>query len=200
MYCVYLTIYSGNLLPPYYIGSTSLEKYNKGYKGSVSSKKYKTIWKNELKNHSELFDVLILDEFNTRQEALNAEYILQKKLNVVKSDQFINLTFAGDTKCFGTGWNKGISMSDETKEKISLKLSGRKIGNYSKDHCNAISTAKKGKSNGHLGKFHSDDTKLKMSNSAKGRVQLSIMCPHCKKTGGANGMVRYHFNNCKEIK
>ena len=31
MYCVYLTIYTGNKLPPFYIGSTSLKKINKGY-------------------------------------------------------------------------------------------------------------------------------------------------------------------------
>jgi len=25
----------------------------------------------------------------------------------------------------------------------------------------------------------------------------SVICPHCDKKGGANGMKRYHFNNCK---
>ncbi len=30
MYCVYLTTYSGDKLPPYYIGSTSIAKISNG--------------------------------------------------------------------------------------------------------------------------------------------------------------------------
>jgi hypothetical protein len=37
MYCVYLTIYKGNNLPPFYIGSTSIDKIDGGYHGSVMS-------------------------------------------------------------------------------------------------------------------------------------------------------------------
>jgi hypothetical protein len=28
--------------------------------------------------------------------------------------------------------------------------------------------------------------------------QTELTCPHCKKTGGASNMKRYHFNKCKE--
>jgi hypothetical protein len=69
MYCVYLTIYKGNKLPPFYIGSTSIEKIYKNYKGSVESKKYGKIWKNEIKNCSDLFCVKIISVHNTREEA-----------------------------------------------------------------------------------------------------------------------------------
>lgn len=49
-YCVYLTIYSGSKLPPFYIGSGTLDKIlNKGYRGSVTSKQFKKIWSQELK-------------------------------------------------------------------------------------------------------------------------------------------------------
>lgn len=36
-------------------------------------------------------------------------------------------------------------LSEETRKQISQKLSGRKLGNYSAEHCDAISRAKKGK-------------------------------------------------------
>ena len=48
IYCTYLTIYSGNKLPTFYIGSTSVEKIEQGYRGSVSSKRYQSIWEKEL--------------------------------------------------------------------------------------------------------------------------------------------------------
>ena len=44
MYCVYLTVYSGNLLPMFYIGSSSVKKIQNGYCGSISSKKYKNVF------------------------------------------------------------------------------------------------------------------------------------------------------------
>lgn len=46
-YCVYVTTYLGKKLPPFYIGSTSVDNLKNGYKGSVMSKKYKNIWKGE---------------------------------------------------------------------------------------------------------------------------------------------------------
>lgn len=101
MYIVYLTIYSGSNLPPYYIGSTSLSKYNDGYYGSVVSKKYKSIWKQELKDHPDLFDVLILSEHQTREEALKEELRLHILKNVVKSSLFINQSLATERGFIG---------------------------------------------------------------------------------------------------
>ena len=39
MFVLYLTTYSGNRLPPFYVGSTSSSKIARGYHGSVSSEK-----------------------------------------------------------------------------------------------------------------------------------------------------------------
>jgi hypothetical protein len=41
IFCTYLTIYSGNKLPMFYIGSSTVKKVVSGYHGSVSSKIYK---------------------------------------------------------------------------------------------------------------------------------------------------------------
>jgi hypothetical protein len=38
-YVVYLTTYSGNKMPPYYVGSTGAKNIENGYVGSVVSKR-----------------------------------------------------------------------------------------------------------------------------------------------------------------
>lgn len=99
IYVVYITHYSGSLFPPNYIGSTNIYKINNGYKGSVLSKKYKSLWLQELIDHPELFDIEIISKHYTRVEAFEKEFKLQKMLNVVKNPLFINLSYAN--KKFG---------------------------------------------------------------------------------------------------
>ena len=64
-----------------------------------------------------------------------------------------------------------------------------------KDHCKAISNAKKGKP-------HSLETKQKMSSSKKGinpiHTQINWTCKCCGKNGiGISNYNRWHGNNCK---
>lgn len=101
MFITYLTIYKGNKLPPFYIGSTSLKKYLEGYNGTVLSKKYKAIYQKEQQEHPELFDSLIIDEFTTREEATECERYYQKQMDVVKSKLFFNMAIAAPEGCFG---------------------------------------------------------------------------------------------------
>ena len=42
-YCTYLTTYSGSKLPKNYVGSSSVERVENGYRGSVLSEKWKEI-------------------------------------------------------------------------------------------------------------------------------------------------------------
>jgi len=128
-FCVYLTIYRGNKLPPFYIGSSSIKKINSGYKGSVSSEKYKDIWKKELKTNPSLFKTKIISKCATRQIAFNRENDIQHKLNVVKSSMYINGAYAKDMS-YMTGSGKlngmyGKKHSDETKLVISIKNKGK---------------------------------------------------------------------------
>lgn len=130
-YCTYITHYSGKILPPNYIGSTSIEQINNGYYGSVTSKKYKSIWKYELKTHPELFSIDIISTHDTRREATYKELQLQKMFNVVKSDLFINLSYATKNGCFGSDKTKENnpnyrkSPSNETRLKQSISMEGR---------------------------------------------------------------------------
>lgn len=94
MYCVYITTYSGTALPKKYIGSSSVQRIEKGYCGSVRSKKWKSIWENQLKFYPELFTVDIVSIHSTRSAALEEEFRLQRVYDVVKSDEWINQGYA----------------------------------------------------------------------------------------------------------
>jgi hypothetical protein len=154
MYCVYLTTYSGNKLPPYYIGSTSLENIKNGYKGSVSSLEFKKLWDDEIRDNLEFFTVKILSEHSTRKEAMIAELNYQIQYDVVKSSEYINKSLAQPDGFFG------------------MDISGSKNPMYGKTHPN------KGKSmpqNSHikrLGMKHTKDSILKNKISQPARKKV----------------------------
>lgn len=100
-FCIYLTTYHGNALPKYYIGSSSVERIQSGYRGSVLSNKWKTIWQNELSNNPHLFTTEILHTFSTREEALEAERIYQIENNVLLDSNWINESIAQPNGFFG---------------------------------------------------------------------------------------------------
>lgn len=96
IYCIYLTVYLGDKLPPFYIGSTSIEKINKGYHGSVTSAKYKDIWKEEIKTSRHLFKTFIIPTapiFDQRAK-LDLEARWQRAFDVVRSELFVNKCLA----------------------------------------------------------------------------------------------------------
>lgn len=93
-YCVYITTYSGDMLPRNYIGSSSVTRVENGYVGSVSSNKYKDIWKHELRHNPQLFKATIVETFETRAQAIERELELQKEYDVVKSVDWINEGYA----------------------------------------------------------------------------------------------------------
>jgi hypothetical protein len=85
----------------FYIGSTSLDKINSGYIGSVKSRKYKDIFLHEKKYNKHLFKVSIVKKFSSREQALECELKLQQKLNVVRSSMYINKSLARDFGWYG---------------------------------------------------------------------------------------------------
>jgi hypothetical protein len=185
IYCVYLTIYKGNKLPIFYIGSTSVKKIELGYHGSVSSKKFKSIWKQELKTHPELFVTKIISKHILRDEATEKESSLQMKLRVHKNSLYTNCRVAMQCKYSDVSiynrtrinpnlgkpsWNKGKTASLETR--LRQSISGKaKI--FSESHKQNLSLARKNV-------IMSDTTCLKISNAQKGK-------PRLKTTGAGNG-------------
>lgn len=195
MYCVYIIFYKGNKLPPFYIGSTSVDRLKTGYRGTVSSKKYKDIFYDELKNNPHLFDYKIIKTFNNRNDALVKEDSLQRSLNVVESPLYINCGYA-TTGCFGQAMNGaanpffGKTHTEDAKKIIGKASKERMTTEQARYIRSKVKTS-------WLGKTHSQESKLAMSIHHKNLPQIT--CPHCNKTGHNNLMKRWHFDKCKHI-
>lgn len=198
IYCVYLTTYRGNKLPPFYIGSTSLDKIQKGYRGSVSSKQYKNIWNEELKNNPHLFHTKVISKFDTQKESIARELFLHIQLCVVKNDLYMNKSEARKNGFFGTkvygkdhpSFGKprtdvhqkgmlGKKHTEETKKNMSLARQGRTKKPHTDETKLIMREAKVGiplsaehkqkMSDSHKGKIKSDEHKQNISASHKGK-------------------------------
>lgn len=118
----------------FYIGSSSVIKVLNGYHGSVGSKRYMAIWKSELEMSSYLFKTFIIKQYPTRKEALLAEYRLQVRLDVVRSNLYVNQATAVPNGFFGMECSGALSprygkkASLTTKAKMSASRLGIKTG------------------------------------------------------------------------
>ena len=181
IYCTYLTVYTGNKLPPFYIGSTSIDNINKGYRGSVSSKKYMAIWKQELSSHPDIFKTIILTRHETREEAMEREVVFHEALSVARNPLYINMAHANG-KFFTIG-----PLAPETKAKLSAVRTGKK---RTPEHNARQSAAQTGKSHGpqspeHIAKRvaavtgmkHSPESKANMSAAQKGKKRVPYKNP-----------------------
>ncbi len=182
-YCCYLTIYLGKLLPPFYLGSTSVKKINDNYHGSASSKKWSKKYQQELKNNPKLFKTIILRTTKTRKVAMGIELFLQKKNNVVNSNFFFNEAYATKNGCFGrdvSGENNGMFGKNHTKESKKKMSDNNKTPsgdanpmfgknayeNKTEEEMKVIgdkiSAKCSGENNSFFGETHTDKTKKKM--------------------------------------
>lgn len=153
-YCVYLTIYKGNKLPPFYIGSSTVDRVSRGYAGSVKSKKYKDIFNREYIEHPQLFKTIIIGKYFSRKMATYKECKFQKNLNVVKSDMYINMSTAKDFGWFGMNTQKESSPVYGKR----WKKTAEQIENLRK----AVLVA-----------FNRPEHKEKLSKMRKGKLQMS---------------------------
>jgi len=175
LYCVYLTIYRGNKLPPFYIGSSSVRKVARGYRGSVTSKEYKNIWLSELKLNPQLFSSIIIASFSTRQEAYDKEDCIQRTLQVIRNPLYINRSYAC-VRYGGQAWNKGLELTDEIYKKGGRSNKGKVRGPLTETVKAKLrgSNPKKsnpGSKNGMFGKTHSDELKETQASVASTRFK-----------------------------
>ena len=154
IYCVYLTVYRGNKLPPFYIGSTNIDKINKGYRGSVRSKKYRSIWEHEAKRFPELFKTLIISKHNNRKDALKHELNIQKSLDVVKNPLYVNQSLASTNGFFGRDVSGMNNPNYGNKNHLSPEQRHKSSIRAKENHANGICKAPgsfPGKANGRYG-------------------------------------------------
>jgi hypothetical protein len=194
----------------FYIGKTSLDKWESGYMGSGTAiqaavKKY---GKNSFIRH-------ILSYHENEDDAYLSE---REILNECLHDQLC-YNIAGGGKGVGSGLNHpfyGKPQSEESNKLRSITLTGQRrsklaIENYKKSWTAerrafqaALISSKPGTTSG---KKLSDDHKKKISmsqagdkNGFAGKTHRKSTCPHCGKTGAWMNMDRWHFNNCKNKK
>lgn len=129
-YVVYLTLYSGTKMPKWYIGSSRKNKVINGYNGSITSKKYRDIYKYEQLNNKHLFRTRILSYHRTREQALIEELRLQKLHLVVTNMNYFNQSYAQPNGMFGMDVsgdlnpNNGNKWNGEQKEHLSNLMKG----------------------------------------------------------------------------
>ncbi len=66
-YSTYITIYSGNKLPPFFIGYCKTEQIGSGFHGCP---KDDTDWRTELQQNQSLFKTKIIKTFKTEKQAI----------------------------------------------------------------------------------------------------------------------------------
>lgn len=221
-YVVYLTTYRGNKLPSFYIGYTSETKIKKGYNGSVRSKRYMSIWKQERKEHPELFKTVILQRFDTDLKAREREEYLQRFFDVPNNPMYINMAI-GRGRFGGCGENNPIYGTHRIHTEIAIQRmkAAHKGKTLSEAHKRAISKSSPRKKHtpeeilkmrlANLGKPKSEEfrknmmghpvsdiTKRRQRERALSRAILT--CPHCGKTMNASAAKHYHFDKCKSYR
>lgn len=188
-YCVYLTVYSGNKLPIFYLGSSNIKKVANGYRGSVSSKEYGKIWNQELKDNPTLFKTIIISEHLTRTEAFDHEEHLQKARKVVTNPLYINRSYANSKFSLKqhtpwtrnkfkerVPWNKGLELTGEAYKKGGRRNKGRVRGPLPETIKAKLQgpnpkKSNPGSKNGMFGKTHSDELKANQAGVASARFK-----------------------------
>jgi hypothetical protein len=135
-FCTYITFYRGDILPPFYIGSSYVDRIvNQGYHGSVTNKEWKTKYNSELKIHPGRFNTKILTYHDTREEALFRENTFQKQLNVVKNSLYMNKSSSNYNGFFGmdVSGDKNPNFGNTWSEEQRKKMSDRRKQEYIDD-------------------------------------------------------------------
>lgn len=200
IYCTYLTVYKGNKLPPFYIGSSITNKViNKSYHGSVSSKKYKTIWDEEIRQNPHLFSTKIISYHETNKEAREKELHLQKSLGVVNSPLYANMSEARVNGFFGIDVSGELNprYGKEWGDKHPKGMLGKKHSEETKRNWSAKRKGVTSWNKGMKSPEHSEYMRDKMQGNAhaKGIKYPKCSCIICGKTLAINTLSRHYSSN-----
>ena len=159
----------------------------------------------EQKENKTVFKYKIINQFNSREEAVKLEIKLHDKFNVGFNESFYNKC-KQTSKGFDTtdkkrsaaskekqsNSNRGKKKSKSWRDNISKSLIGIDRGDEFKQKCRENNLGKNNPNFGkHLNKEHKDKISLTLINNIK------VQCTHCNKVGSKSPMIRWHFDNCK---
>jgi hypothetical protein len=195
-FCVYLTIYTGNKMPMFYIGSTSIEKIKLGYRGSVTSKAYKEIWKTELRSNPHLFKTNIISTHNTRMDSLEKENKLQVCVDAVYNTLYINKGYA--YKTFGDQTSERMSRDNPMKNKVSInKMIDSLKTTWETDYDNMYTKIITPERNAKIRVSKLGILNPNYGNSNAGKqLLITGKCLHCDMVASRGNITRWHNDNC----
>lgn len=171
LYTYKIILTEGSLTDSYYYGQHKTNDLNDGYKGSGA------ILRKYYKKYPDGYKKEIISFCNSQEELDKTEYeLIKPHLN---EEQCLNI-------CFGGRSGGGHPHTEETKQKISNTVKGRKPNNYGKkwseEQRKAFSEKMKGHKGWTKGKSLSEEHKQKISDSLKGRQHSN---EHNKKVSEA---------------
>lgn len=226
IYCTYLTTYTGSKMPMFYIGRSNTHRIKNGYHGSVSSKKFSQIWKNELRDNPHLFKTRILTEHQTQKEAAYQEEYFHKAFSVHRNPMYINQATAAGTFCsdirgknnpfFGSSRSGHLNpMYGKTHSvEARLKMSRNGRGKHSqpksaemKEKLHDLYAGRTYEERFGIDRAALIRAKLGAPKSEKHKQQLKEclynsnrpkkQCPHCGTLASASPFARFHGDKCK---
>ncbi|QIG69679.1 putative homing endonuclease protein [Rhizobium phage RHph_I46] len=114
--CIYVVTYSGDDMPPFYIGSVYTRRLiEENYHGSVTSGYWAERWHKSVKEHPERFRRKVLFTFDTREEADDFEREFLQHLDAKRLSLCVN---RNNNDSNFSGWNKGIPTPEDVKAKM----------------------------------------------------------------------------------
>jgi group I intron endonuclease len=193
-----------------YIGqSTKIEQRFQYYKNLNCTQQVKLL-RSLQKYKPESHNFEIIEECEESKLNLRERY-WQEQYDVLNKEKGLNLRYTKVDDRSGT-------MSEETKERMSISKIGNKNTMHGKTHSEETKKKISEKRKGHkhsdetkklyseqrLGIPKSEEHKQKQSNrqktSEKNTFRHIVKCPHCNKEGQKPNMLRWHFKNCKQIR
>jgi hypothetical protein len=110
-------------------------------------------------------DKLVLEEFDTRNQASQYEVELHERFQVHTNNEYWNLAKQTSTKFISN--RKGCTLTEEHKRKCSESLKGRKMKPFSEEHKRNIAKAR-------TGTKLSTETKAKLSEQRQGKANSNF--------------------------
>lgn len=146
-----------------------------------------TRWKAHIRKHGKSFvkTVWVSEVFTNEEDLIDFAQFFSEYFDIVKSSKWANLVV--ENGITGGAIRTGAVLSEETKEKLRQKASGKKA---------SLETRLK-MSVAHKGKPQTKKQKQAMREYNQNRKLPNLACPHCSKEGNYVAMHRWHFDHCK---